>query len=546
MSDNIKTTSNGLNLGLKCRGFYRVSVVCEDGTIKHTSKDQDNLILDAGMDEVAVQAWFTLIAFAAAGTGTADTKTLVDGTASQTGTTVTLAGSSYSFVGGDVGSWLKWGTGQEAKITGFTNTTTVTVNRSQTVPSGALVGLFRCGRTALANEVVRRGNQTSSDTAIYPAYTDSVDNRWSQGFFPDLTAGTMTMRSTVDFLAEVGTVNYTEVGMGWAAGPNNLFSIINLAAPITVNATEKLRVQYNLVLTVPFTAVRPTNRTLNIAGWPFPYSITGITSSPTNFTVTTNINHHYLAAGKVNIQGAAVGAYDGEWTIASVTANTFTITSSINPGVAGAGGTVINNLKAGIQCCRWGFNAGISPGSNNYRNWNVNNTGAGWPVTNGNPGMAPDALNSAQGALASNINQTSLSGLWNMQSGTSTITSGQLRAVAYFGLVTVTPGAAEWSMGGSTQIGEAVRTPNTHDNLAYSSGDFYMDTVSTYEPGHANVSDIRSVFIAGSVSAGLPAGSNSAPLSVAAILIQFEEPQRKRNDATLTFTVRRSWSRLLA
>ena len=69
------------------------------------------------------------------------------------------------------------------------------------------------------------------------------------------------------------------------------------------------------------------------------WSISGITSSGAAFVVTTSANHDFLAGDFLAIRGASVAAYNNAWRIASVTANTITVSSTLNPGTATATGT---------------------------------------------------------------------------------------------------------------------------------------------------------------------------------------------------------------
>lgn len=69
------------------------------------------------------------------------------------------------------------------------------------------------------------------------------------------------------------------------------------------------------------------------------HNISGIASTGANFTVTTSTNHDFAAGDLVVIRGASVAAYNSTWRVASVTANTVVVTSTLNPGAATATGT---------------------------------------------------------------------------------------------------------------------------------------------------------------------------------------------------------------
>jgi len=496
-------------------GKITVSVINSQGEVVRSYPAQNNLILDRGLDYLATKSWLGSILYCAAGTGTTPTRVAVSGTASQSGTTVTLSGSSYSFVSGDVGSWLKWNSGEEAKITAFTNSTTVTVSPSQTVASGGILALFRCGQTALDTELKRTGGLSTS-TSIWPAYTDT-DGNWSQGMFFDSATGKMMLRRTWDHTAETGTVVYTEVGISnTSSTPGNLFSRIVLDTPVTVNNTEKLRVQYNLYVTVPYsiTANRPTNTTISITGWPYTYNISGITSTGSNFTVTTSASHHFLTGGKVNIAGASISAYNAEWTIASVTSTTFTVTSALNPGTASAQGTCYNNTKADLYTCGGGFQGVVN---------STNITGGTYPTTGG----APTWYGNTGGTA----------GIWDgawCNSASANVDLSPTVIGAFVSNARVTPPASFASFYSPTTGTGATGTASSYTN-----GTFYRDYVMVFASGSLNISTIRSLFFNAT-------GSISAGNSYTGLLVDFNEPQRKDSGFSLTFTFRRSWSRVLS
>lgn len=504
------------NHNTKAQGSFKVSVVdAITGVVKRALPSQQNLILDTGLDQLATRSWFGCMQYIAVGTGTTATKVAVSGTASQTGTTVTLSGSAYSFVSGDVGSWLKWSSGAEAKITAFTNATTVTVSPSQSVASGSLVGLFRCNQTALATETKRTGGLNNT-TTIWPSYVESDGNN-SQGFSWNATTGVITLRRTIDQTAESGTVVYTEAGVSWSASAGNLFSRVVFDTPVTVNNGEKIRVQYNLQLTIPYasTSGRPTNDvSIAISGWPYSYSVSSITSTGSNFTVTLGATHHFIAGSKINLAGTSVGGYNAEWTVASVTSTTVVVTSAANLGSA-SGGTCVGNTKANIYQY-WYPIQGIGPSTTSL------SAGSGWPSTNGLPNSY-----SWTNALAS---------LWDGAWTSSSISVDNFVITPTWWIPTtrITPGGTIAST--LTVSAGVASTSNTA--VAYTNGNFYRDYTSVFASGAATATNIRTMF----VSAG-PMTVNNA---YAGILLDFQEVQRKDSTAALTLTFRRSWSRTLA
>ena len=58
-------------------------------------------------------------------------------------------------------------------------------------------------------------------------------------------------RRTWDFNYETSSVSFTEVGVGWAASGNNtIFSRVLLPSPVTINNAQKMRLIYELDITV--------------------------------------------------------------------------------------------------------------------------------------------------------------------------------------------------------------------------------------------------------------------------------------------------------
>jgi hypothetical protein len=235
------------------QGLYRVAVVdSATGDVVWEQKEwKKNLILNQGMDAIASLTWADVFAYCAAGSGVTPTSEDSGATnASQSGTTVTAVGGSFTFVSGDVGNVIKWDSGETARITVFNSATSVTVTPSQSVASGGFVN-YHTNQTSLTTELKRTNN-----------YLTGVGNCDSS-----VSGSTLSMKRTFDFTAEVGTVNYTEVGLCWAAsGSNTTFSRILFDAPVPVLATQQLRVIY--VLSVTLSPTTPTAKTAAVSGWP--------------------------------------------------------------------------------------------------------------------------------------------------------------------------------------------------------------------------------------------------------------------------------------
>ena len=308
-------------------GRIKVMVI-QGGQVVQEHPWQHNLVLDYGLDRLAVESFEQCMQYCVAGTGSTPTETLSGATtASQTGSTLTASGSIFSAA--DAGRVIKMASGQVRRIVTYTSPTQVEVT-----PSGdfgaATFTIYRVEQTGLQTEVRRTAN--------------CLNDANGQTF----TSGVIRNYRTFDFPAETANVNYSEIGFSDSATvAANLYSRILLTGAVTVMGPQgetpgqSLRVVYEQFVT--FAATTATAATWPITGWPTEYSITGITSTPSNFVVTTSVAHHYVAGVPIVISGCSVAAYNGTWTVASVTGTTVTVTSAINPGAA-SDGTLTNTL----------------------------------------------------------------------------------------------------------------------------------------------------------------------------------------------------------
>lgn len=358
-------------------GFYRTRVmqptkVAPDGTVLEAvpvtewSKPQHNLILPSGYN--GTTTWRQLADGAChAGTGSTPAAAAIDGTYSQTGTTVSRVTGTGVFVSGNVGDYIKFAGGERCKIVTFTNSVTVTVDRSQTV-AAATITIYDTSRTLL-------------DTWIKATTTKETG---ANGFVNASDTGLVTWWNTHNFTTETVARSYTELGMAQSGTTSStvLYSRIVLDSPVNVGIGQFLQVRFDIqAATANYRTSAPI--TVNVTGWPRPYTITSITpgtaggtafdillseacsshyavgrpiivtgalpvqfavtsyaSTGSNFTVTTSLAHGRSPGDSIVIAGATPSAYNGTWVVATVpTSTTLTVTSAINPG-AGSGGTV--------------------------------------------------------------------------------------------------------------------------------------------------------------------------------------------------------------
>lgn len=220
---------------------------------------QKNLVLNQGLDQVATNYWADLMLYCSAGTGV--TPTSDDSgttTATQAGTGVTLSGGSFTFTdtATDAGKVIKWDTAEEATIVTVTNPTTVVVSNSASISAGEFT-VYRTNQTQLTTQLKRTSTYLTS-----APYCQST-----------LTSNVYKNRRTYDFTAEVGTVNYTEVALGWSnTGSTTIFSRILLASPVAVGAGQQFRVTYEMQLTLLPASASAATAIIN--GWPVAPALT--------------------------------------------------------------------------------------------------------------------------------------------------------------------------------------------------------------------------------------------------------------------------------
>jgi hypothetical protein len=188
---------------------YSTHVLNPDGSFARRGQWKRNLILDGGLDGIAVRAWAESFTYAAIGTGTNPVKRDSGSTTfSRSGDTVTASASFFESA--DVGRLLKVDSGEEMYITAYGSGTSVTVNASGTLAASEGT-VYYVNRTALQTEAKR----TKS------CRTNSGDNgsTWSSA------NKTWTHQRSFIFSAESGPVTYREIGWSWGSGSTALFGM---------------------------------------------------------------------------------------------------------------------------------------------------------------------------------------------------------------------------------------------------------------------------------------------------------------------------------
>lgn len=231
-------------------GYLKWQVI--DGATGQVVRDSGpewirNLILNTGLNAVAVRAWVVCFEYAICGTGVRPTS--VDSlTVNATLSSGTITADASFFDGSDVGAELKWDDGTRALITSYASPTTVVTDAT-----GSATGHF-----------VKYNTQDTSLQIETKRTTTKLTGAGNCGTTTD--GAQMQFRRTFDFTVESVPQNYTEVGFSWVAtGANTTFSRILLPSAVPVGVGQQLRVTYELRVTL--TPSLPVSRTAAISGW---------------------------------------------------------------------------------------------------------------------------------------------------------------------------------------------------------------------------------------------------------------------------------------
>jgi len=285
--------NGGIQIGLS--GRYCVQVV--DSTTDEIMADygwHKNLILNNGMDAVASVEMGALSEIAISGTGsrpnyfTSSTSTITQsanyiGLVNSSSITsfnqsVTTNGtSSYPYIvqAGDL--IIDQTLSQSVVITTSIDGKTIQISgNGQSFSTPRTFTIWKTSQYGLQGESQRTNN-------YYPGFVNT--SSWNCGSVQ--SGSTLTMRRTFNFLPEVQTQSYTEVGCGWNTNPSyGAFSRVLLPQTVSLSPFQQLRLIYDLSVSYgPFTLI---TRSINIAGWPVgPSTNTLGTESVQNFNVSS-------------------------------------------------------------------------------------------------------------------------------------------------------------------------------------------------------------------------------------------------------------------
>lgn len=238
-----------INFGQAAEVRYRPAIINADGSVAKLGSWKRNLLLDTGLDGIALRSWADAFTHCVIGTGTAPTKRDSGAiTFSLSGSTVTASASFFEAA--DVGRLLKFDTGEEMYVTGFTDSQTVAVGATGTLAASE-------GTVWYVNAT---GHQT--ETKRSASYATDVGANGSS-----YLAGVYTHKRTFVFSAEVATITYREIGWSHtaSAGGNLLGRDLIPGAGDTLVSGQQYRVEVQLSVT--YSPASPQVVGAVITGW---------------------------------------------------------------------------------------------------------------------------------------------------------------------------------------------------------------------------------------------------------------------------------------
>ena len=244
-------------------GFYKISVIDKNDNIVWEQENfEKNLILNQGMDLVYSNTYQALMTYAVAGTGTRYNKIDPGGsTVSQSGNMIGLkpGGVLLSFtqsIGGYVNSALH--SGDVIKLTDGTEINVLNVGDLSASVSGSAT-------IASQSFTIWKTSQVGLDTERSRSNTYFTQNN---GCGTIVNHNTVTLQRTYDFNYEPAGVTYYELGTALnSSGNSNVFSRILLSTPVFIDAAQKLRMIYQLMISAYPSSSTPRPN-VQINGWP--------------------------------------------------------------------------------------------------------------------------------------------------------------------------------------------------------------------------------------------------------------------------------------
>lgn len=327
---------------------------------------QKNLILDRGLNALAgstdscKMGLFT--ATCRIGSGTTP-NSYASGAVTFTQAATTITASAGFFTGAMVGMLFKYGSGSggaEYYITGYTDSTHVTVDTSATVGTPEVATVWAVNQTTLATFAY---NNTSYETSAGSCSTVFAGNL-------------MTMKRTYNFATQAAPYNVNEIGyFNQTGGAGVIFGRLVLGSTDVVPPTSFYQVVLSVAVTfspgVP-TAVADVGTNINTAGNAMLECIeTGnfISSVGTNGAIANGTNSNFDYSGNNPIFGLITANYSQNGTPQAtyLTTTAVSVSSSVGWAYAGTRGKRTLTYNTTITTAGqtlYGLSLGLQGGAN--------------------------------------------------------------------------------------------------------------------------------------------------------------------------------------
>jgi hypothetical protein len=224
--------------------------ILEDGRVVSTRPAKRNLLLDSGLDGIAVRSFWDAFTHCVLGDGTTPTKRDSGSITVSIASEVATASANY-FEAGDVGRLLKLDSGQEVYIAGYTSPTEISVTGASD-DSADEATIWYVNETGHANELVRTST-LSSDSGDVSSTWDSAQ---------------VEHKRTFVFPVETDARTYKEIGWSHTAssGGNLLGRDLIPNAGDSISPGQQYKVIVKLQVTVSPTIIT-TVSDVGSGGW---------------------------------------------------------------------------------------------------------------------------------------------------------------------------------------------------------------------------------------------------------------------------------------
>lgn len=345
-----------MDASIGVKGRYKVKVL-EAGKVVQETDWAPNLILDQGLDKFATVRIADCFLYACCGTDNTPVKDTPAALVTWSATTLTAAASTWTNF--DVGKLVVFVTGQQCYITGYTDATHVTVDRSNTIPSGTAIVMYHVNQVKLNAEVFRTNNYSQNQG----------DN------FTQKNGAVVTFQRTYLFPIETGAGHtYYELGFtnGAVANQPDIFARVVLSPGLQVNGPlgnnpgQQLLVIYQLL--IGFGPSSPTTLppSQGITGLPRTYAMYRVDPIPSGFQITISSWAQFFLGDNIVISGTS-SAYDNApgtyYSVAAITqgpSQTLIQVNANSHGTLGPGTPSVGTLTGYINLSQVAQDYGIA------------------------------------------------------------------------------------------------------------------------------------------------------------------------------------------